>query len=103
MLHLTSETKILLATQPVDFRKQIDGLVALCHKTFQRAPRDGALYIFINRSKTMIKVLCYEKNGYWLAMKRLSRGRYKHWPKDGTGLQSFMAHELKLLFNSPLP
>ena len=80
MLYLTANTKVLLATQPVDFRRQLDGLIALCQNQFNHNPRSGFLFVFINRSRTMIRVLCYEEHGYWLATKRLSRGRYTLWP-----------------------
>lgn len=80
MLYLTAHTKVLLATQPVDFRRQLDGLIALCQNQFNHNPRSGCLFVFINRSHTMIRVLCYEEHGYWLATKRLSRGRYALWP-----------------------
>ena len=82
MLHLTEKTPIILALQAVDFRKRIDGLAALCEQYLDEVPRSGQLFVFINRAKTMIRVLCYEENGYWLATKRLSRGRYKLWPKS---------------------
>lgn len=80
MLYLTAQTKILLATKPVDFRQQLDGLIALCQNQFNQNTRSGYLFVFINRSRTMIRVLCYEEHGYWLATKRLSRGRYTLWP-----------------------
>ena len=81
MIYLTAETPIMLAIHPVDFRKQIDGLVQLYQQNLQVEPRSGKLFVFINRSKTMIRILCYETNGYWLATKRLSKGRYLNWPK----------------------
>ncbi len=82
MLYLTQETPILLAVEPVNFRKQIDGLIALCEQTLSANPRSGQLFVFINRARTMIRALCYESGGYWLATKRLSRGRYALWPND---------------------
>lgn len=102
MLHLTQDTKIYLAIEPVDFRKQIDGLIALCRSTLSFDSRSGQLFIFINRSRTMIRVLCYEENGYWLATKRLSQGRYALWPKGGDGRMSQMisAPELKRLLKT---
>ena len=51
MIHLTANTTILLATHCVDFRKQIDGLVALVQGQLDHDPRDGAMYVFINRGK----------------------------------------------------
>jgi transposase len=80
MLYLTAQTKIWLATDAVDFRRQLDGLIALCQTQFNHDPRSGHLFVFINRSRTMIRVLCYEENGYWLATKRLSKGHYTLWP-----------------------
>lgn len=94
MLYLTAETKICVAVQPVDFRKQIDGLIALCEQRLHQYPRSGDLFVFINRSRTMIRVLCYETNGYWLATKRLSRGRYKGWPKQGEPIRHLESSEL---------
>ena len=94
MLHLTAETSILLAVQPVDFRKQIDGLVALCQRQLALQPRSAGLIVFINRARTMLRVLCYEDNGYWLATKRLSRGRYTRWPTQDRVLQPLQAFEL---------
>ncbi|PIR23691.1 MAG: hypothetical protein COV44_01505 [Deltaproteobacteria bacterium CG11_big_fil_rev_8_21_14_0_20_45_16] len=82
MLYLTAETKILLSIKPVDFRCQIDGLIAVCQREFEENPRSGYLFVFINRSQTMIRILCYESNGYWLATKRLSKGRYASWPSS---------------------
>lgn len=95
MLYLTSETKIFLATKPVDFRRQIDGLMALCEQQLGQNTRTGDLFVFINRARTMIRVLCYEGNGYWLATKRLSRGRYSAWPSTTlTATQGLHASEL---------
>ena len=82
MLYLTKDTPIRLAIAPVDFRKQIDGLAAFCRNKLLQDPSSGALFVFINKRQTMIRILCYDKNGFWLATKRLSRGRYKTWPKD---------------------
>lgn len=84
MLYLTQETSILLAIEPVNFRGQIDYLVALCERQLSQAPRSGQWFVFINRAHTMIRILCYDENGYWLATKRLSRGRYSLWPKELT-------------------
>jgi transposase len=88
MLYLTANTKIFLATHYVDFRRQLDGLIALCQSQFNRNPRSGHLFVFINRARTMIRVLCYEEHGYWLATKRLSRGRYSLWPSKASGVMS---------------
>ena len=63
MIHLTCNSTILIATQPADFRQGIDGLAALCKQRLNSEPRSGTLFVFINRNKTMIRVLVYENNG----------------------------------------
>jgi len=100
VIHLTAKTEILIATKPVDFRKQIDGLVSLCSQHFSQNPRSGALYVFVNRAKTMIRILHHDGSGYWLATKRLSQGRYQGWPSSSAHLSPAASSELKNLIKS---
>jgi len=100
MIHLTEQSKIWLATEPQDFRKGIDGFVALCRFKYQFNPQDGSFFVFINRSKTMIRLLAYEQNGYWLMTKRLSKGKYIDWPKAQQPLSALMAKTLRALLNN---
>ena len=101
MLYLTQETSILLAIEPVNFRGQIDYLVALCERSLFQNARSGQLFVFINRAHTMIRVLCYDENGYWLATKRLSRGRYSLWPTDAAqACRSTLACDLKKILKT---
>ena len=76
MIQITANTRIILAVEPVDFRKGIDGLVALCRKKLHDDPYCGALFVFINRCKTAIRILAYDGQGWWLCQKRLSSGRF---------------------------
>lgn len=101
MIHLTADTHILLAHEAADFRKGIDGFVAICSQTLKQDPRNGTLFVFINRAATMIRILSYESNGYYLITKRLSRGRFAHWPKANTPISPVQAHTLRqLLLNT---
>ena len=80
MLQLTPQSCIFVATQPVDFRKGIDGLAPVCRQVLGENPLEGAVYVFRNRTGTALKLLCYDGQGYWLMMKRLSQGRFTWWP-----------------------
>jgi len=80
MLQLTPQSRIFVATEPVDFRKGIDGLAAVCRQVLGDNPLSGALYVFRNRAGTTLKILCYDGQGYWLCTKRLSQGRFTWWP-----------------------
>ena len=83
MIQVTSRTPVLIAVEPVDFRRQPDGLMAHCRQHLSENPLSGTLYVFINRAKTMIRVLAYDGNGMWLMTKRLSHRRFTDWPSKG--------------------
>jgi hypothetical protein len=76
MLQLTPQSTIFIATTHVDFRKGIDGLAAFCRQKLQIEPLDGALFLFYNNARNTIKVLAYEGQGYFLLIKRLSKGKF---------------------------
>ena len=67
MLQLTPQSRIFVATEPVDFRKGIDGLAAVCRRVLGDHPLSGALYVFRNRAGTTLKILCYDGQGFWLS------------------------------------
>jgi len=94
MIHLTSQTRIHLAIKPQDFRKQIDGLIAIVQQKLEKDPRSGAMYVFINRSKTMLRILSYEENGYWCATKRLTKNKFTGWPSSNQALCDMEAKHL---------
>lgn len=98
MIQLSVQTRILLATQPQDFRKGIDGFVLACQHVLQANPRDGQYFVFINRSRTRVRLLHYDGNGYWLATKRLSKGRFPRWPTGvGESQCALLATQLRPL------
>ena len=80
MILLTHETTIRLGVAPADFRRGIDGFVALCKNELLQEPRDGCVFVFINKARTMIRALSYDGTGYWLMAKRISKGRFTGWP-----------------------
>ncbi len=63
--------------QPVDFRKQIDGLVLLVADQLNQDPTSGQLFIFRNRQSDKLKLLWWDNNGFWLFYKRVEKGRFK--------------------------
>lgn len=80
MIKLTPKTRIFLAAHSADFRLGIDGLAAICLKELNHSPRNGAMFIFRNKSGTAIKILFFDGTGFWICMKRLSKGKFE-WPK----------------------
>ena len=54
MIQLTPQMRLLLAVEPVDFRKGIDGLVQVCRQRLNLDPMAGALFVFSNRRRERI-------------------------------------------------
>ena len=80
MLAITPQMRILVAVEAVDFRKGIDSLAELCRAKLNADPFSGSVFVFRSRRATSIKILVYDGQGFWLATKRLSKGRFRWWP-----------------------
>ena len=81
MIQITPQTRILVAVEAVDFRNGIDGLARVCQEQLQADPFSGRLFVFRSRRGTAIRILVYDGQGFWLAQKRLSKGRFRWWPE----------------------
>jgi transposase len=97
MLQLTPQSRIFLATHPVDFRNGIDGLAAICRQRLGANPLEGAVYVFRNRTGTALKLLLYDGQGYWMMMKRLSQGRFTWWPRTADAHVPLSARDLMMV------
>lgn len=97
MLQLSPQTRILLAMEPVDFRKGIDGLAAVCRRVLLEQPLSGTVFVFRNRAGTALKILLYDGQGFWLCTKRLSHGRFTWWPTSQDASAALSARELAIV------
>ena len=80
MLAFPAGLKIYLAVQPLDMRKQFNGLWAAAQEQLQEDPKSGAVFAFINKERNRLKLLYWDGTGVWLLAKRLEQGRFS-WPK----------------------
>jgi transposase len=94
MVPLTPQSRIFVATEPVDCRKGIDSLAAVCRQRPGANPLEGAVYVFRNRAGTALKLLLYDGQGYWLMLKRLAQGRCAWWPTSPDARGPLSAREL---------
>ena len=76
MLIPESQVKIWLYGPPTDMRKSFDGLSALVRSKLAEDPLSGQLFVFINRRRTQLKVLYFDRGGYSVWAKRLEQGRF---------------------------
>lgn len=98
MIQLAPQMRILVAVEPADFRKGIDGLCRICREALSSDPLSGTVFVFRSRRGTAIRVLAYDGQGFWLCTKRLSQGKFRHWPaSDGSAKRELLAHELHVL------
>ena len=81
MLHMNQNLKIVLAVKPVDLRKSFHGLYTVASQELKESPEKGALFVFGNRARNRIKVLCFDGTGCWVSTKRLEKGTFS-WPKS---------------------
>ncbi len=80
LIQITPQLRILVAIEAIDGRKGIDSLAQLCRERLDADPFSGCLFIFRSRSAKSIRILAYDGQGFWLATKRLSKGRFRWWP-----------------------
>lgn len=104
MIQITPQMRVVVAVEPADFRKGIDGLARLCQEVLQRDPFSGWVFVFRNRRATALKALIFDGQGFWLCHKRLSSGRFPWWPSRGTkGATTLAAHQLQVLLSAGHP
>ena len=104
MIQVTPQMRILVAVDPVDFRQGIDGLARVCKEALLQDPFRGWMFVFRNRRATAVKILVYDGQGFWLAQKRLSRGRFRWWPVRRSGAtRTLEAHQLSILLSAGDP
>jgi transposase len=103
MIQITPQMRVLVAVQPTDFRRGIDGLARQCRELLRSDPFSGVVFVFCNRLRTSIKLLVYDGQGFWLAQKRFSTGRLRYWPKASEPSTPLQAHELHVLLRGGDP
>lgn len=78
---------IWLYPQYIDFRKQTDALVLLVADHLNMNPTSGQLFLFRNRTANKLKILWWDRNGFWLCYKRLEKGKFIFPPVDDKSIE----------------
>ena len=77
MLTIPAAVKIYVAPGATDMRKAIDGLSALVREALGEDPLSGHLFVFANRRRDRLKILVWDRDGYWVLFKRLEAGTFR--------------------------
>lgn len=77
MLAFPSTVRIFLAVEPVDMRKQFNGLWAAAQGQLGEDPFKGALFVFTNKRRNLVKMLFWDGSGVWVFAKRLDVARLR--------------------------
>jgi transposase len=104
MIQLTPQMRIMVAVEPADFRRGIDGLARMCKEVLREDPFSGCVFVFRNRRSTAIKALIYDGQGFWLCHKRLSSGKFTWWPRnEREPAKAMAANQLQVLLAAGNP
>ena len=103
LIQIMPQLRVLVAIDAIDGRKGIDSLAQLCREKLDADPFSGCLFIFRSRRGTAIKLLAYDGQGFWLATKRLSKGRFRWWPTGSEPARKLRAHQAQLLLAAANP
>jgi transposase len=85
MIIPSSAVRVLVATQPVDFRKGMDDLAALVRESLGADPYSGVVYVFRARRADRVKLLLWDGSGLVLVAKRLEKSSFR-WPRISDGV-----------------
>lgn len=96
---LPRAVRVYIATYPVRLNRSFDGLSAEVRSVLGKDPLSGHVFVFLNRRKTMVKLLVYTRGGYTIVHKRLERGRFAfvHRVHDAASSVEIDVHELSML------
>ncbi len=92
------EVEVLLCTEPVDFRKAINGLSILVEQELALDPFAPRIFAFTNRKRDRIKLLYWDRTGFVLWLKRLEESRFP-WPESGETTVTLTGRELNWLLD----
>ena len=81
MFRLDEGLKVYLHREPIDFRLNINGLSVLVEQALGLDAFAACVYVFSNRRRNRVKILGWDRNGFWLLLKRLDRDRFI-WPSQ---------------------
>ena len=79
MLTLPASVRVFVARGAADLRRSFDRLSAQVQEVLRQDPLSGHVFVFFNRQRNRVKMLVWERDGFWLLYKRLEAGTFAGW------------------------
>lgn len=80
MLRLEPDLRVYLHREPIDFRFGMNSLIGVVQEEMHLDPFSRAVFAFHNRKRDRVKLLMYDRTGFWLMLRRLEEDRFV-WPR----------------------
>ena len=93
-----SESKIYVRPGATDLRKGVSGLCAIIGNEMNLDALCGSAFLFCNKSHKLLKVIFWDKSGFWLAQKRLERATWP-WPMSEDAAREINSRQLEMLLS----
>jgi transposase len=93
-----SKARIFLRPGHTDLRKAVNGLAGIVEQQMEGDPFGGAVYLFCNRERKLLKAVWWDRNGFWLSQKRLEKDRFP-WPDTSEAAKELTGEELMMLLS----
>lgn len=97
MFRFDPELKVYLHREAIDFRIGLNGLAVLVEQVLGMNPFEQALFVFRNKCRDRVKILGWQRNGFWLLLKRLEQDRFI-WP-DAVAVPTLTVEQLHWLLD----
>ena len=92
--------KVSIYVKPgkTDMRKQINGLSIVVQEELKLDPFSGALFLFCNQRRRLLKILYWDRSGFCIWMKRLERAKFP-WPMNSSEVEEIDLEKLRMLLS----
>jgi len=91
-----NEVRIFIRPGFTDLRKAVNGLAGIIEQQMNGEPFSGNVYLFCNKERRLVKLVWWERNGFWLSQKRLEKEKYP-WPETSEAVKELNVEELLML------
>jgi transposase len=98
MFRFEADLRVFLHREPIDFRAGINSLVTLVEQSMQLDPFARAVFAFHNRRRNRVKLLFYERTGFWLMLRRLEEDHFV-WPSRQQAVIELTTEQLHWLLD----